>query len=194
MKRMEELVDRSLTEVRLRVDPKVFLEPLNLLLIIDQVFITAENDAKNRSQILESEIDADLFLLGDRQLVYSALSNLVQNALKYTHPGGKIQIRASTVDDNVVIEVEDECGGLKDAAVDLFKAFEQQNENRAGLGLGLTIAQRAIKLNHGTIGVTNLPGKGCIFKIVLPATTENAVIPDNSKVKRPEVGTNRMHH
>jgi C4-dicarboxylate-specific signal transduction histidine kinase len=65
--------------------------------------------------------------------------------------------------------VEDECGGLApNAETDLFKPFEQQNANRKGLGLGLTIAQRAIALNHGTIKVQNLPERGCIFKITLP--------------------------
>ena len=168
LKRLEELIDNSLTEVRLRIDPKIFLEPVNLLLLFDQIFVTAEIEAKNRNQILETQINSEIFIQVDRQLAYSALSNVVQNALKYTHLGGKIQIRAFEVEKNVVIEVEDECGGLKDSAVNLFKAFEQKNKNRTGLGLGLTIVQRSIKLNNGTIEVTNLPGKGCIFKVVLP--------------------------
>ena len=101
-------------------------------------------------------------------MVYSAVSNLIQNALKYTREGGKIQVRGTLVGEDIVIEVEDECGGLSDRASELFKPFEQQHKDRKGLGLGLTIAQRAINLNHGTIGVRNLPGKGCVFKITLP--------------------------
>lgn len=97
------------------------------------------------------------------------LSNLIQNALKYTREGGKIQVRANLAGEHIVIEVEDECGGLSpNAETELFKPFEQQSQNRTGLGLGLTIARRAIVLNHGTIKVQNLPGKGCIFKITLP--------------------------
>jgi K+-sensing histidine kinase KdpD len=46
--------------------------------------------------------------------------------------------------------------------------YVQENENRSGVGLGLTIAQRAIALIRGKIEVTNLSGKGCIFKITLP--------------------------
>jgi signal transduction histidine kinase len=69
----------------------------------------------------------------------------------------------------IVIKIEDECGGLSHPTVDLFKAFEQQNENRQGLGLGLTIAQRAVELNNGKISVTNLPGRGCEFTITLPS-------------------------
>lgn len=55
-----------------------------------------------------------------------------------------------------------------DTPADLFKPYMQQNGNRKGLGLGLTIAQRAIALNQGTIEARNLPGKGCIFKITMP--------------------------
>lgn len=68
-----------------------------------------------------------------------------------------------------MIEVEDECGGLLTTnAAELFKPFEQQHANKQGLGLGLTIAQKAIELNLGTIKAKNLPGKGCIFTITLP--------------------------
>jgi signal transduction histidine kinase len=97
------------------------------------------------------------------------VSNLVQNAVKYTHAGGTIWIRGSVMGKEFAIEVEDECGGLDSATPhDLFKPFEQHNRNRDGLGLGLTIAHRAIALNGGKIDVQNLPGRGCVFKISLP--------------------------
>jgi signal transduction histidine kinase len=168
LKRMEELIERSLTEVRLRVDPKVKIEPVRLWHLVNQIFVTAEVEAQARGQVLEISIDPTLTVEADMQLLYSALSNLIQNALKYTHTNGKIQVRAAAVGKQVIIEVEDECGGLP-ANVDLFKPYEQQHENRKGLGLGLTIAQRAIVLNKGTIEVRDLPGKGCVFKITLPA-------------------------
>lgn len=168
LKRIEELIDRSLTEVRLRVDPKVQVESIYLLKLVDQIIITAEVEARARLQTLEIDIEPGLIVSADRQLFYSALSNLIQNALKYTRDGGRIQIRAHSGDTRTLIEVEDECGGLTNEAVDLFKPFEQQNKNRKGLGLGLTIAQRSILLNGGTIDVQNLPGQGCIFRITLP--------------------------
>jgi signal transduction histidine kinase len=166
--RIEELIDRSLTEVRLRVDPSVRQESVSLIQIINQLMVTAEIEAKLKNQIIELSIDPTLVAEADQQLVYSAVSNLIQNALKYTRPGGKIQIRGAFAGKNIVIEVEDECGGLSDRASELFKPFEQQHEDRKGLGLGLTIAQKAINLNKGTLGVRNLPGKGCVFTITLP--------------------------
>jgi len=170
LKRMEELIDRSLTQVRLRVEPTVKPEVESLLKIVDQILITAEVEASAKGQSVESQIDSALTIEADRQLLYSALSNLIQNAIKYTHVGGKIQIRGNLVGKNVIIEVEDECGGLSDTSINLFKPFQQQHDNRSGLGLGLTIAQRAVGLNHGTIEVRNLAGKGCIFVITMPQT------------------------
>jgi signal transduction histidine kinase len=168
VKRIQELIDRSLTEVRLRVDPSIRKESISLLQIVNQLMVTSGIEALSKQQTIEIDIDPALVTEADQQLVYSAVSNLIQNALKYTRVGGKIQIRGSFSGNDIVIEVEDECGGLSDRASELFKPFEQQNEDRKGLGLGLTIAQKAINLNNGTLGVRNLPGKGCVFKITLP--------------------------
>lgn len=165
LKRIEELIDRSLTEVRMKVDPNVRLERIQLFQLVDQIVVTGEIEARAKNQTLQIKVDPSLVIEGDQQLIYSAVSNLIQNALKFTRHGGTIQVRGSSFQDNIALEVEDECGGLTDEKINLFKPFEQQNENRQGLGLGLTIAQRALALNKGSIDVRNLPGKGCIFKI-----------------------------
>jgi signal transduction histidine kinase len=168
IKRVEDLVERSLTEVRFRVDPSVRIETVSLIQIVNQLMVTAEIEAKNKHQSIELDIDPTLVADADQHFVYSAVSNLIQNALKYTRVGGKIQIRGAFSGKNITVEVEDECGGLSERASELFKPFEQQHSDRKGLGLGLTIAQKAIHLNHGSLGVRNLPGKGCIFTITLP--------------------------
>jgi signal transduction histidine kinase len=94
---------------------------------------------------------------------------MVQNALKYTKPNTSICIRSKADQENVLIEVEDQCGGLPPGkAEELFKAYTQKDNNKSGLGLGLTISKRAVELNDGTMFVKNLPGKGCIFTISLP--------------------------
>jgi signal transduction histidine kinase len=168
--RLEELVDRSLTEVRLRVDPKIHAESEHLLQLVDQIILTAEIEARLKAQTFEIQIDPNLVIVADQQLMFSALSNLIQNAIKYSRSGAKIQVRGKSEGEKIVFEVEDECGGLSDSTVSLFKPFEQHHENRNGLGLGLTIAQRAIALNYGTIDLHDLPGKGCIFRVTLPKT------------------------
>ncbi|MFN7905471.1 MAG: sensor histidine kinase [Pseudobdellovibrionaceae bacterium] len=174
LKRMEELIGRSLTEVKLvGAAPNIEIQSINLLLLVDQLLVTANVEAKKKKQSIDVQIDPNLTVDADLQFFHSAISNLIQNALKYSHHGGRIQIRAQSVDQNVVIEIEDECGGLAaNAEQDLFNPFEQQNKNRSGLGLGLTLTRKAIELHHGKISARSLAGIGCVFKIVLPAKSQ----------------------
>ncbi len=167
---METLIGRSLTEIKLgHSDVTINSQRTKLLLMVDQILLTANIEAKAREQHFDLQIAPDLIVEADRQFLHSALSNLIQNAIKYSHKGTKIEIRASVVGENILIEVEDECGGLApNAEKDLFRPFEQQNKNRQGLGLGLTIARKAVELHGGAIGLRNLPNKGCVFTITLP--------------------------
>ncbi len=174
LKRQQELIDRSLAEVRLRVDPKVHMETASFLQLIDQVVVAAEEQTRLKKQTLKIDVGVGLAIHADQYLLFSAVSNLVHNAIKYTCVGGMIRIRAHEIEGEIVIEVEDECGGLNAASPsDLFKPFEQHHQNREGLGLGLTIAHRAVALNGGTIEVRNLPLHGCIFRITLPMLDNN---------------------
>ena len=171
LKRIQELIDRSLTEVRLRVDPKVHKETASLFQLVDQIVVTAEVEVQAKEQRLLIDVDPAIETDADQYLLFSAVSNLVQNAMKYTCSGGTIQIRGRLVEEHAIIEVEDQCGGLGSVKpTDLFKPYEQRHSNRDGLGLGLTIAHRAIELNDGRIDVEDLPGRGCIFRIRLPGT------------------------
>jgi signal transduction histidine kinase len=168
LSRIKNLIDRSLTEVRLNIDPKLITAKEFLSQLVEQILITANIEAKSKEQLIITQIDSTIVVEADQQLFHSALSNIIQKAIKYSPIGGKIIIRGFLEKEQVVVEVEDECGGLKYTNIDLFKPFVQQNENRKGLGLGLTIAKRAMTLNHGTINFSNLPGKGCIFKLSIP--------------------------
>jgi len=104
----------------------------------------------------------------DEQIFSAAVGNLLQNAFKFSRAHGHVTLRTTATDSHVLIEVEDECGGLPPGrAEDLFHPFEQRSEKRAGLGLGLTISRKGIEAMGGTLGVRDLPGKGCVFSIEL---------------------------
>jgi signal transduction histidine kinase len=78
-------------------------------------------------------------------------------------------LKAHAIADRVVIEIEDECGGLPPGkAEELFQPFMQRAADRSGLGLGLSISNRGVEANGGRLHVRDLPGKGCIFTIDLP--------------------------
>lgn len=169
LRRIQDLVDRSLTEVRLQVDPKVRAQEIDMLHMVNQVVITAKEEARRKKQTIAINVERELIIMADHQLIYSALSNLVQNAIKFTPSNKQIEIRGKFQDKKVVIEVEDSCGGLPpNSAKELFKVYEQHHENKTGMGLGLAITKKAVTLNNGTIEVADLPGKGCVFTMRFP--------------------------
>lgn len=167
--RMRNLIDRSLSEVRMRADSDLFIEKFRLSDLFDQIVITAKVDAAKNNQTLSMDIDWKIEIEADRQFILSAVANLLQNAIKYTKSGGKIFLVGKAIGDRIHIEVKDECGGIQvDKISSLFKPFTQKNTDRSGLGLGLSIAQRAVHLSQGTIQVQNSPQVGCTFIIDLP--------------------------
>jgi len=169
LRRMGDLLDRALAEVRLRKDAVPIMEPLRVAEIFDEIAAMTYPDTEARRQSLEIEVDPDLEIATDRQFLTSAVSNLVQNGLKYTPKGGRIRVRARGRDDRFVVEVEDECGGLPASVANaLFVPFVRGTTRSPGVGLGLSIVARATKTLGGDVHARNLPGKGCIFTIELP--------------------------
>ena len=105
----------------------------------------------------------------DRQLLMSAVMNLVHNALKFTKPGGNVRLTVRTSSTRLSIAVEDQCGGIPDSARGVFSSFtDRRGADRSGLGLGLSIAKKVIRAHNGDIKVRNLPGVGCVFTIDMP--------------------------
>src|SRR6188474_1309254 len=169
LRRMSDLLDRAMAEVRLRKDAVPIMEPLRVAGVFDEIAAMVCRDTAARRQRLEIEVDPDLEIVTDRQFFTSAVSNLVQNGLKYTPDQGHIHVRAQSLDDRLVIEVEDECGGLPANVVNtLFVPFVRGTTRSPGTGLGLSIVARATKTLGGAVSARDLPGKGCIFTIELP--------------------------
>jgi signal transduction histidine kinase len=172
LQRMAELIDTALTGVRLQVEPEVNLERIAVYAVMSEVEATATFQSKERGLHLRMQAYSALEVMVDRPLFVSALSNIVQNALKFTQPGGAISVSARKDGERILIEVEDQCGGLPDGKIEeLFEPGVQKGADRTGVGLGLAITRQALERNNGQLRVTNMPGKGCIFTIDLPEAT-----------------------
>jgi signal transduction histidine kinase len=171
LKGLNDLIDRSLAEVRLESTAQR-RETILLAEFVEEVEIAAIIEAKARGQQLTVEpAEYGIAIAADRQLLASAVANLLQNAFKFSPSAGHVSLRTRTTADLVFIDIEDECGGLPLGRPEtLFRPFHQRSTDRSGLGLGLSISRKAVQLNGGEIRVRNLPGKGCIFTVELPRT------------------------
>lgn len=167
---LRDLVDRTLVEVRLTGGIPERRERISVAEFIGDVQVAAVLEAAARDlEFIVAPIDHGLVIEGDRQILASALTNLLQNALKFTRPHGRISLTAHPEMDRVLIDVQDECGGLPERAAEaLFRPFEQLDPARAGLGLGLAGSRRGVEANGGKLYVRSLPGVGCVFTIDLP--------------------------
>ncbi|MET0210316.1 MAG: sensor histidine kinase [Burkholderiaceae bacterium] len=114
-------------------------------------------------------VDPALSITANRNLLHSAVANLLQNAFRFTQPDTMVTLSAFAVEDRVHIEVADHCGGLPpEGARRMFIPFLANDDRRAGMGLGLSIARQSVENESGTLTVRDLPGKGCVFTIDLP--------------------------
>jgi signal transduction histidine kinase len=167
--RMHELIDSTLRSAQLASTISLQLEPLKLSALLEDVDLATAASAEERRVSLTFHVDQDVTLSVDQRLVRSALTNLVRNAVKFSHESGKVEVRARGGSERVVIEVQDSCGGLPPGAVQqVFTPFAQLGTDRTGFGLGLAIAKQAADAHQGVIRVQDLPGKGCIFVLELP--------------------------
>jgi signal transduction histidine kinase len=166
---LRDLVDRSLADARLNAGIQN-LERIAMAEFLEEIEVSAAMEARARGQSLTVvRVGGDVAVEADRQILTSVAANLLQNAFKFTPPGGHVSLRSSADDDRVRLEVEDECGGLPPGdPEDLFLPFEQRGSDRTGLGLGLAISHRGVEASGGVLHVRNIPGTGCVFTVDLP--------------------------
>lgn len=169
--RMCDVIDRSMAEVRLKTGAET-RTPSSLVALLRDVVFSAEVDALAHGMSFTSELmPEDMIIEADPHLLTSALTNVLQNAFKFSRPHGHVFLRTIASAEDVRIEIEDQCGGLPSGKADeLFHAFKQKGTDRSGLGLGLAISRQAAEAHGGTLEVRDLPGQGCVFTVTLPRT------------------------
>ena len=167
---MSTLIDRSLSEVRTAGEVTVQNELFSVAEFIGEIRLYATLEAQARQCVLTvSAVDPKLAVDADQALLASALTNLLQNAFKFSHAKSEVTLNAYAAAERVLIDVEDHCGGLVPGIADkMFAPFVQGGADKSGLGLGLSIARQNIEANKGKLTVRDKPGSGCVFTIDLP--------------------------
>jgi signal transduction histidine kinase len=164
------LVDRSFAEVRLTAALPVRGQLISVAHFVADVQSSATLEAESRGcHLTVSSVQPDLAVDADREMLFSAVNNLLQNAFKFTRHGTEVSLNAYANADRIFIDVEDHCGGLPPGDPEhLFRPFTQSGEDKSGIGLGLSICRRSVQANRGVLSVRDVPGTGCVFTINLP--------------------------
>jgi signal transduction histidine kinase len=169
------LIGRSLAEVRLTQGVQN-LEQFLVGEFIDELTPAATMEAHARGITLSVRpVEDGVAVEADRQVLAAVVGNLLQNAFKFTRPRTTVVLSVGASAERVLIEIQDECGGLPGGVTDMFRPFEQRSADRTGLGLGLAFSRWGAEANNGRIYTRNLPERGCVFTIDLPRLSDPTV-------------------
>jgi signal transduction histidine kinase len=130
-----------------------------------------EDAADDAGVSLRISVPANLTVPADRDRLRQALANLVDNAIKYTPRGGRVELSAATEGTGVMIRVADTGRGISEQDLPrIFDRLYRGDQSRAtrGLGLGLSLVRASVEAQGGTVSVKSAPGNGAIFEIRLP--------------------------
>jgi signal transduction histidine kinase/ActR/RegA family two-component response regulator len=174
---INDVLDLSRVEAgKLELRPEVLI--LDLLLEPVSAAARASAQAKGVLYTVEAPDGVPIFL--DPTRVRQILFNLVSNAVKFTHGGGHVTLRAATEGRELLFEVADTGVGIPDAARDrMFGVFERFHEGQAadaaGTGLGLALTKRLVEQMNGSISFESQEGKGTTFRVRLPDVVTETV-------------------
>jgi signal transduction histidine kinase len=121
----------------------------------------------------QRDITADGWIQADEERLRMALDALIENAVKYTHEGDTVAIRARGNEDELLIEIADTGVGIPAEDIPrVFERFKRANGNgarpRGGAGLGLAIVKAVVEGHGGSVSVKSVVGRGSLFRVVLP--------------------------
>jgi two-component system sensor histidine kinase CpxA len=186
--RLNQLIQRLLTIARLEAgDESIEKIPVHLEQVVHEIAKDAAFEAQSRGCRVEATVVDDCVVVGSPSLLHSAIENVVRNAIRYTHDGTSVEVRleqgvgqqngASAPE--AVVRVTDSGPGVPEDSLDkLFRPFYRIDDARGrltgGVGLGLAITDRAVRLHGGTIRVSNRLQGGLMVEIRLPLISAEA--------------------
>ncbi len=150
---------------------KLNLEEMNVAPLIDDVVDLYGYVAEDKGVTVHTGLPEELYLKADRSRLRQVMANLLDNAIKYTPAGGRIEIEASRREKEIEIIVKDTGIGISDEELDniwdrLYRGDKSRSER--GLGLGLSLVKAIIRAHRGHVEVSSKPGSGSVFSVYLP--------------------------
>lgn len=146
-------------------------DSVNVRRIVGQIIDLYEHVAEEKDIAIMVDVPAHLRLSGDAARLQRALGNLMDNALKFTPAGGRVMIKAVSVDGGTTIEVSDTGEGIPQGELEriwerLYRV--EKSRTQRGLGLGLSFVKAIVEAHQGTMSVESRIGHGAQFKVFLP--------------------------
>lgn len=169
--RLENLIGAILSYTRMETGKQVFRwQKLDLSECVEKVFNAVLDIAENRGIEMTRELQPGAFVMGDSTALYSLAQGLIENAIKYTNPPGKVFVRVAEENDKVVFSVQDTGIGIasseqKNIFNDFYRVGDEMTRSTKGSGLGLAIVKRVAEAHKASISVQSHPGKGSTFTV-----------------------------
>src|SRR5262249_14917144 len=144
---------------------------VNISAVMEDAVEIYRHVAEEKEVALQVTSPEDLFLTADRNRIQQVLANLVDNAIKYTPSGGRIDLEAFQREQQAVIIIKDT--GIGIAPEEAPKIWDRlyrgdQSRSQTGLGLGLSLVKAVVQAHQGRIEVSSEPGIGSLFTLYLP--------------------------
>jgi two-component system sensor histidine kinase CpxA len=181
--RLNKLIGQLLTLSSMEaIDHVNSFEPISLNELVEQVIPDAVYEAQQRQCSVTFRANAEYVIHGNRELLYRAVENVLRNAIRYTEENSEVKIRLAAEPREMsrvaVLEISDRGPGIPETELrSIFQPFYRVDRARSagtgGFGVGLAIAERAVKLHHGEMRAFNRAGGGTTVRLQLPIAEGN---------------------
>ena len=179
--RMNQLIGQLLSLTRLEGDAELIAkEPVDLKALLSEVCSDADFEARNRQRRVRVSHTERCVVMGSADLLRSAVENVIRNAVRYTAEDTEVEVEQRQREPSrVSILVRDRGPGLpEEALTQIFRPFYRVEDARdresGGVGLGLSIAERIVRLHGGTIAAFNQPTGGLVIEISLSGEIQSS--------------------
>ncbi len=173
--RLSLLIDNILDFARMEEGKKEFeFEMVDMGPLLEELISTIQQQVRHEGFTVQARIDAPLpSIQVDRAAITQAITNLIDNAIKYSAGAKKIYVRGFTEDQYLIIAVQDFGVGIKPEEIDkvfdrFYRGGDELTRTVKGSGLGLTLVKQIIQAHHGNVHIESEPGRGSTFSIRLP--------------------------
>lgn len=185
--RLNDIVDDLLSLSRIEQEEErqeIELQAGPLVPVLQNCIEAGSLRAREKELNLTLQCEGEISVRMNPRLLEQAITNLLINAIKYSHDRGEIRLAASKEKDEVVIQVTDfGCGIAKEHLPRLFERFYRSDKARSrklgGTGLGLAIVKHIVQAHKGAVSVDSEPGRGSVFTLRLPADSTSLPSPSS---------------